>query len=331
MKFLSPTYLWLLLGVAALAAAYLFLQARRRHVSVRFTNVALLDSIAPKRPGWRRHLPAAVVLLGVIGLIVGLAAPVRNQRVPRDEAIVMLVVDVSASMQATDVSPNRLEAATSAAETFVTDLPAKLQVGLVAFDRTTQVLATPTTDHASVIASLEALRTGPGTATGDALTTAVDAITAALAAANVGTPTTAPRGSGAESGSAAVPATIVLLSDGAATVGTPVQEGAQAAADKGIPVTTIAYGTAEGTVDVNGQPVPVPSDPATMQQIAQTTGGTAFTAASATQLRQVYQDIQARVGYRTEQHDIQRWFFVLGLVLVVLAVVGSLVWTARFL
>src|SRR3954447_3722569 len=111
MMFLAPQRLWLLLGAAALAAAYVYFQLRRRHYAARFTNLDLLASVAPKRPGWRRHVAAAGMGLALLGMIVAFARPARDERVPKEEATIMLVVDVSASMQATDVSPSRLDAA----------------------------------------------------------------------------------------------------------------------------------------------------------------------------------------------------------------------------
>ena len=146
----------------------------------RFTNLDLLASVAPRRPGWRRHVAAAAIGLGLVALIVGIARPVRDEKVPSDEAVVMLVVDVSASMEATDVAPSRLQAAQEAAARFVEGVPDKFQVGLISFDESTHVLATPTTDHAAVISAIDNLETGPGTAAGDALSTALDTVDATL-------------------------------------------------------------------------------------------------------------------------------------------------------
>jgi Ca-activated chloride channel homolog len=322
MTFLAPSRLWLLLLVAALAVAYLFLQHRRRHYAARFTNLDLLSSIAPKRPGWRRHIAAAAVALGLVALILGLARPVRDEKVPSDHAIVMLVVDVSASMKATDVPPSRIEAAQSAAEDFVADVPARFQVGLIAFDGTTRVLATPTTDHAAVVDAIERLETGPGTATGDALSIALDTVENSLEKARVDAST---------ADGEAPAATIVLVSDGVTTVGSPLEEATAQAADDGVPVTTIAYGTQFGQVIVEGEIVDVPSDPEAMSQVAESTGGKFFTAESSNELRSVYDDIQSRVGFRLEQREILRWFIGLAVVALLLAAIASMVWSARFL
>ena len=326
MTFLAPQHLWSLLAVAALATAYVVLQRRRRHYAVRFTNVELLRSVAPKRPGWRRHVPAAAVALACTALIGALARPVREERVPRDEAVIALVVDVSASMTATDVEPSRLEAAVVAAKDFVADVPEGFHVGLVSYHQLVRVVAAPTTDHAAVIAGLDRLTPGPGTATGDGLLAALESVAAAL------DDTTATDGSDGSDGEDRAPAaTIVLLSDGMATVGTPVEAAAAAAAEQGVPVTTIAYGTEAGTVQVQGTDIPVPADPVSMSAIAERTGGSFFTAASSDELAEVYDDIQARVGYVVEEREILRSFLAAGLVLLLLAVAASMLWNGRFL
>lgn len=316
MTFLAPGRLVLLVVVAALAAAYVVLQRRRRDYAVRFTNLELLASVAPRRPGWRRHVPAAAMAVALAALVVGLARPARDVRVPREAATVMLVVDVSASMNATDVAPTRLDAAREAALSFVEDLPDRLRVGLVAFDRSSRVIAPPTTDHALVEAGIQGLYVGPGTAAGDAIFVALEAIT------NAG-------GAGQTDGEKT--AAIVLLSDGATTVGAPVEQAAQAAVEQGVPVTTIAFGTPEGTVDIAGRVIPVPSDPVAMTNLAETTGGAFFEAASGEELRGVYDDIGTRVGYTTEQREIGLTFVGIAVVLLVAALAGALVWTGRML
>ena len=321
MSFLAPSWLWMLLAVVGLAALYVFLQQRRRHYAVRFTNIDLLASVAPKRPGWRRHVAAALAALGLVAMIIALARPVRDERVPREEATVMLVVDVSASMTATDIEPNRLDAARDAAASFVAEVPKGFQVGLVAFDGNARLLAPPTTDHAAVVGAIDRLRPGPGTATGDGITLALDTIAERLAALDV--PQT--------NGDDAPVATIVLLSDGATTVGTPLEVAVAAAAEQGVPVTTIAYGTDEGTVTVQGQTVPVPADEESMKRTAEETGGSFFTAASSDELREVYDDIQSRIGFTLEQREILRVFVGLALVALIAAAAASLIWTGRFL
>lgn len=308
MTLLAPGWLWLLVVVAGLAAAYVVLQRRRRHYAVRFTNLDLLASVAPKRPGWRRHVPAAAIALALGVLVVAAARPARDERVASEEATVMLVLDVSASMRATDVSPSRMQAAVEAATDFVDDLPERLRVGLVAFDTSARVVATPTIDHQAVADGLARLRPGTGTAAGEGIITALDLLT----------------------GSGEVGA-IVLLSDGVTTVGRSVEDAVAAAREQSVPVTTIAFGTDDGTVEIAGRIIPVPADPVTMEAVADATGGQFFTAASGDQLRSVYEDIGTRIAYTVEQREIGTMFVVAALVLLLAALAASLVWTGRIL
>jgi Ca-activated chloride channel family protein len=323
MTFLRPGMLALLGLVAALVVAYAYLQRRRRHYAVRFTNIELLHSVAPQRPGWRRHLPAAVVALALTSSVIGLAQPVHAVEVQRDSAIVMLAIDISGSMAATDVSPDRLAAAETAAAAFVEELPDGFQVGLVAFDKTARVVVQPTDDHDSVVTALQQLQLGQGTAAGDGIVAALDAIVAAQDAAGI-VPVAA-------TDEAATAATIVLLSDGATTSGTDVNAAASMAAEASVPVSTITFGTDSGTVQIEGQTVAVPPDPAAMAAVADTTGGTAFDAASSSELQSVYSEIQARVGHTSDQSSLMVWFLGAAMALLALAAIGSIVWTGRFL
>jgi Ca-activated chloride channel family protein len=316
MNFLAPGRLALLLLVAALAGLYVWVQRRRRPAAVRFTNLALLAEVAPARPGWRRHVPAAAVALALAALVVSIAQPVHQVRVPKEAATIMLVIDVSASMDATDVAPTRLEAAVASAKTFVTDLPPQVRLGLESFSRGTQVITSPTVDHQAVTDGIDRLLLGTGTATGDAIYTALDA----LAAAN----DTAGASATQKGGSA-----IVLLSDGVPTVGRPVAGAAQEAANQGVPISTIAFGTANGTVTVQGRMISVPADPDTMASIAETTHGKFFQAASAKQLRSIYKDIGTRVGYDTEQHDASGPILTLAVVALLAASGLALIWNGR--
>ena len=329
MSFLEPQWLVLLAGVAALAAVYLVLQARRRHYAVRFTNLDLLSTIAPRRPGWRRHLPAAAVAVGLAALVVSLARPVHEAQVAKEEATVMLVLDVSKSMDATDVTPTRIAAATEAAGEFVDGLPDGFEIGLVVFDSTARVLATPTTDHATVLDALEHVETRPATAAGEGLHAALEAIEVAQ---DTGDGAAADEATANDDEAEAAPtASVVLLSDGFTTVGMPLEEATAEAVEQGVPVSTITYGTPDGTLEVEGEVVAVPPDTASMEQVAAETGGTAFTATSGDELRSVYEDIQARVGYDTEEQEVSRVFLAAGLVSVLVAAGAALVWTGRFL
>ncbi|MFN2502973.1 MAG: VWA domain-containing protein, partial [Acidimicrobiales bacterium] len=272
MKFLSAARLWLLLGVAGVAAAYVVQQFRRKQYAVRFTNLALLDRIAPRRPAWRRHVPAAAFLLALMAFTTAFARPSRPMKVPRERAVVIMAIDTSLSMEATDVAPTRIAAAKEAAFSFVDLLPDRLNLGLVSFAGTAQVVVAPTTDHSLVKRSITNLPLGPRTAIGEAVFLSLQAIATAPTEPNQARP----------------PARIVLMSDGETTVGRPNELAAEAASDARIPVHTIAFGTDEGTVSVEGRLVPVPVNRDALGQLAEATGGTAFEAASEKELRQVY-------------------------------------------
>jgi Ca-activated chloride channel family protein len=315
MTLLSPGHLWLLVVVGLLVAVYLVLQRRGRHSAVRFPNLDLLGTVAPNHPGWRRHMTAALACLALVGLIVGLARPSRAESVPREEAIVMLVIDVSNSMTATDVAPSRLLSAEKEATAFVQNMPPGFQVGLVSFDDTVHVLATPTVDHNAVIASIRALQTGHGTATGDGLVAALDAIAATQTDAT---------------STDDLAATIVLLSDGASTAGVDPVDAAGQAKDANVPVNTILYGTADGTIESNGQTVDVPADGASLEAVANASDGTYFEAATPEQLRAVYDDIQTRVGTVVEQRELVVWFLGAALLALALGLTTSMVWSPRF-
>ncbi|MGH9264588.1 MAG: VWA domain-containing protein [Acidimicrobiales bacterium] len=313
LTFLSRGRLWLLLVVAALIAAYVVMQLRRKDYAVRFTNLALLDSIAPKRPGWRRHLPAAAFLLAMVALVTAFARPARPVKVPRERATVVMAIDVSLSMEATDVEPNRLVAAQEAAKEFVDLVPSRLNLGLVAFSGVAQVLVSPTTDHALLKRSIDTLQLGPRTAVGEAIFASLGSIASVPS----------------EPGQAPAPGRIVLMSDGETTVGRPNELAARAALDAEVQISTIAFGTDDGYVTVEGRNLPVPVNRDALAQIADITRGRAFEAATAGELRRVYADIGSSIGFRTEEREVTSWVVGLALAFALAAAAGSLVWSPR--
>ena len=319
--FLAPERLWLLVAVPVLIAAYVWQQRRRRQTAaVRFANFELLKSVAPRRSAWRRHAPAAVLALALTGLLAGYARPSGAVQVPKEAATVMLVIDTSASMMATDVEPSRLEAAITAAQSFVEDLPPQMEVGLVSFDRSARMLASPTTDHELVQRHIAELTLGPGTAAGDALVVALSAIEDARGGRS---------GRNSAGGAPDEAAAIVLLSDGVTTVGRPVEGVAQIAAERGIPISTIAFGTPDGIVEVQGNTIAVPSDPDTMAAVAETTSGRFFEADSGDELEEVYEDIGTRVGYDTQIRERSGPVLATSTILLVTALGLGLLWNGR--
>ena len=313
MGFLAPVRLWLLLLVAALAVAYLLAQRRRPSYALRFSELDLLASVLPRSAAWKRHVPAVLLLLCMTALTVAFARPTGVVEVPRERATIVVALDVSLSMQADDVSPDRITAAKASAAQFVEGLPDRFDVGLVAFSGRAGVVVSPTRDHAAVAAAVEGLELDESTAIGDA----VFASLAAVRAVPV------------EPGQDPPPARIVLLSDGTNTVGRTLSAAAEAARADGVPVSTIAYGTPDGRVDVGGGSIPVPVDVEALERLAGETDGSSFTAESGEELSDVYDDIGGQVGTTSEVREITARVAGVGLALALAAAAASLVWGAR--
>jgi Ca-activated chloride channel family protein len=312
--FLIGWRLWLLVGVAAMALGWVAVMRRRERDVVRFTNVALLDVVAPQRPDWRRHVPPILFLLALTALIVGFARPVRATQEPDERATIVLAIDTSMSMEATDVDPNRLEVARAAAEDFVAQLPDEINLGLVTFNGVATVAVAPTKDRVAMQAALDNMELAESTAIGEAIFTGLDAIAAA------------PAGADGE----VAPGRIVLMSDGETTVGRPDADAAAAAAEAGVPVFTIAFGTEAGMITTDdGLQQPVPVLPGPLRDISDTTGGQAYEAATLPELGDVYDDIGSVVGYKDVDKDISGWFVGLGLLLLAAAGAGSMAWSQR--
>ncbi len=292
--FRAPWWLLLLALVPLVVLGYVALQRRRRGDALRFASLATLASVAPSAPGRRRHVPPALLLLALLALLVALARPEATFSVPRERASVMLVTDTSGSMAATDVRPDRLDAARSAAGSFLSDVPARIRVGLATFSSTSSVLQTPTTDRGAVRDALSTIQPAGGTATGDGIQAALQA----LNAQNRG-----------RSSADRVPGAIVLLSDGKATSGADPLGVARAAAKAKVPVYTVALGTQDGTITTpDGQELNVPPDLDALRQIAETSGGKAFDAPSASALKSAYADLGSRLGKEPEVREVTAAF-----------------------
>lgn len=313
MTFLSPGRLWLLALVPLLVAAYLLVQARRRQAAVRFTNLDLLAQVAPRRPGWRRHLAAVLFLLSVVLMTVGFARPAKPVKVPRERATIIVAIDVSLSMKATDVTPTRLDAAKTAAKKFVQDLPARFNVGLVSFSGTASAVVAPTYDREAVGHAIDGLQLGKGTAIGEAVFASLQSIRAFDARANQDPP----------------PSHIVLLSDGDNQSGRSVTEAAAAAHAAKVPVSTIAFGTPYGTVDIDGETVPVQVNKATLRYLAHDTAGKSYEAQAGGELSEVYRHIGSSLGYRIERQEAASQYILIALLLALAAGGLSLVWFQR--
>jgi Ca-activated chloride channel family protein len=313
MTFLSPGRLGLLVLVPILILVYVLLQRRRKKYVVRFTNLALLAQVAPKHPGWRRHVAAGLFLTMIAIMVVGFAQPASTVKVPRDRATVMVAIDVSLSMEATDVAPSRFEAAKTAAKKFIQDLPGRFNVGVVSFAGNASVIAAPSADRESAIASIDQLQLDRRTAIGEAVFTCLQAVRSFDAQANADPP----------------PSHIVLLSDGDNTTGRSVTEAIDAATAAHIPVSTIAFGTPYGTVTIEGETTPVEVNKQTLRSLAEGTKGKAFEAADGGQLSEVYRNIGSSLGWKTEHRDVSARFIGLALLLSLAAGGASLIWFSR--
>jgi Ca-activated chloride channel family protein len=293
LSFHSPLALVALLAVPLLVAAYVVHERRRARYAARFASPALLPNVVDRAPGLKRHLPLAVLLVALTAMIVGVARPHATVSVPREEATVVLAIDVSRSMKATDVRPSRLEAARSAAKVFLHRVPSKFRVGVVSFASRAVVAVPPTADRALVEEGLDSLKPGEGTALGDAV----------LLATRIGRRQRSSDGT-------IPPTSVLLISDGARDGGrTAPLAAARRAKSLNVPVYTVVLGTPNGVVEetLTGgfrQIIRVPPQPATLRQIAQTTGAELFTAPDDTRLREVYEELGSRIGRRKQDREV---------------------------
>jgi Ca-activated chloride channel family protein len=319
--FEHPWYLLFLLVVLAVIGLYVVVQLARQKRMLRFANMELLESIAPKRSSRWKHLPAILLVLSMLLFTVAMAGPTNDVRIPRNRAVVMMVIDVSQSMRATDVAPSRLVAAQEAAKQFADELTPGINLGLIAYAGTATVLVAPTTNRESTKAAIDKLQLADRTATGEGIFTALQAI------ATVG----AVLGGGDEP----PPARIVLLSDGKETVPSNPDNpkgaytAARTAKDQGVPISTISFGTAYGYVEINDQRQPVPVDDEMLRKIAELSGGSAYNASSLQQLKDVYSTLQQQIGYETIKGDASVGWLRLGSLLLALAALGALLLNRR--
>jgi Ca-activated chloride channel homolog len=310
MSFTQPWWLLLLLAVAGLAVAYWLMQKRRVRDTLKFSNLELLEKVAPKGPRWVRHVPTALVLVALLLLTVALAGPTAEAKVPRNRATVIMVIDVSLSMQATDVAPTRLQAAQVAAKSFADRLTPGINLGLISFAGTAAVLVSPTVDREPVKRAIDNLKLSESTATGEAILAglqSIESFSQGLSGGPDGPP----------------PARVVLMSDGKQTLPGPDGENeprgsftaAHKASEMKIPISTISFGTLLGRIDLSGRSTPVPVDDDSLRKIAQISGGQFFTAASQEELQAVYENLSEQIGYEVRRVDTSRPWLIAGFLL----------------
>jgi Ca-activated chloride channel family protein len=311
--FATPSLLFALLALPLLAGVYVVRQARSGRAAAAFAMPHMAPSVLPHKPGWRRHAPLLVLLLAAAALILAAAKPQRSVAVIVDRASIILATDVSGSMRATDVKPDRLTAAKLAAKAFVAKLPSRVNVGIMAFNQIPSLLQSPTADREAANLAIDGMKVSGTTASGDA----VAAATRVLARISTA--------SGSRS-----PAAIVLLSDGKSTRGSDPVEAASAAGKKKIPVYTVALGTANGTITgSDGQTQHVPPDPTTLAAMARASGGEFFDVPDATRLSQVYERLGKQLGHEQRQRQVTVYFAGGGLLMLLAAMAMSLRWFGR--
>jgi Ca-activated chloride channel homolog len=310
-----------LLVILGLVALYIVAQLARKRRVLRFANMELLESVAPQRPNRWRHLPAILLVVSLLLFTVAMAGPTQDVRIPRNRAVVMLVIDVSQSMRANDVQPSRLAAAQEAAKQFADELTPGINLGLIAYAGTATVLVSPTTNREATKAAIDKLQLADRTATGEGIFTALQAI--ATVGAVIG------------GGDAPPPARIVLFSDGKETVPSNPDNpkgaytAARTAKDQGVPISTISFGTPYGYVEINDQRQPVPVDDETMRKVADLSGGESFSASNLTELRKVYATLQQQIGYETIKGEASTGWLRLGALILALAALGAVLINRR--
>ncbi|CAM3340152.1 VWA domain-containing protein [Mycobacterium frederiksbergense] len=310
-----------LLAVLGLVGLYVVVQRARQKRILRFANMELLEKVAPKQPTRWRHLPAILLVSALVLLTVAMAGPTNDVRVPRNRAVVMLVIDVSQSMRATDVAPSRLVAAQEAAKQFADQLTPGINLGLIAYAGTATVLVSPTTNREATKNGIDKLQLADRTATGEGIFTALQAV--ATVGAVIG------------GGDEPPPARIVLMSDGKETVPSNPDNpkgaytAARTAKDQGVPISTVSFGTPYGYVEINEQRQPVPVDDEMLKKIADLSGGEAFTASSLEQLKEVFSSLQQQIGYETIKGDASVGWLRLGALVLALAALAALLINRR--
>ena len=314
-EFIRPERLWWLVMIPLLIGLYVFLLWRRRR-RARPHAITNLERVLPKQQAWKRHAAVGAAVLALGALNVAFAQPKGEVEVPRERATVVITLDVSRSMIAQDVAPDRITAAKAAARDFLNLLPVGFNVSLVSFAGTPAVVVPPTMDRGVVAAAIDNLQVAPSTAIGEGIYSSLDAM--AQAPPDPDHPDDP------------APGAVVLLSDGYTNVGRPSDQAARDAAKLHIPIYTIAYGTPNGYVESNGRREPVPVNPAELAQVSRLSGGKAFTAGSSGELKEVYSSIAKSVGYVKVDQEVTEQYAGYALLLAVVAAIAVISLGARW-
>jgi len=330
MQFQWPMMLWLLLLIPVLVLLYVLAQRRRSRYALRYASLSLVKEALGRGPGWRRHAPPAIFLLGLALMLMALARPASVVTLPAQEGTVILTMDVSGSMRAEDLKPNRLEAAKSAARAFVERQPTGVRIGVVSFSDNAFLVQAPTAEKEQVIAAINRLAFQRGTAIGSGLLTSLDAIfeaadieSSATLSSTLPTPTPVPKG-------VYEPAIIVLLSDGESNRGPRPLEIVERVAARGVRVYTVGVGSVEGTVlHFGGRSMRVRLDEVTLKRLSEATDGDYFNAATEQDLHTIYQDLSTQLVFRKQHTEITALFTGIAAAILLAAAALSLLWFNR--
>jgi len=348
MHFLWPNLLWLLLLIPVLVAGYVAILRRRRKAAVRYASLTLVrDAMGGQR--FRRHVPPALFLLAMTAAILAMARPSANVTLPSEYMTIALAMDVSRSMQATDVDPNRLSAAQTAARAFIEELPTKVRLGIVSFAGTAAVVQTPTENRQDMLEAIDRFQLQRATATGSGLILALamlfpedgidlesvdEMLRPGIHSAPIDRPRTlepaAKKGRTPVAPGSFTNGVIILLSDGRRTTGPDPIEVAKLAADRGVRVYTVGFGTREGTsISIGEYSFYVRLDEETLKEIAKLTGGEYFHAGTATDLRKVYQSLNTKIALERKDTEISALFSAAAALFILLAALLSILWFHR--
>lgn len=319
MSFLNPEAFFAIIIPVALIAIYIWRRKKNSNAALRLSSAELLGSVVPKVPWYKLHLAAILFIIAFLPLVVALARPIQEREVATDRALVILALDTSLSMMADDVDPTRFDAARTAAIEFLEDIPENIDVALISFAGFASLEVSPTDNQGEVIRSLERLDLSEFTAVGEAVALAV----------RTAESTEGPDGP--------LPTRVIVLSDGETTQGLSEDDAIVIAREAEVPISTIAFGTPNGSVSIEDPfnpfggsvetPVPVAED--NLRQIAEQTGGTFFTADSADELSQVYEDIGVGVDIEIEEVELTAIFAWIALALFTVAGSTSVLWSRR--
>ena len=336
MTFIWPEMLMALLLVPIYLAAYIWVQRRRQQYALRYASLSLVRDAVGKGPGIRRHIPAALFLIGLATMAIALARPTATVMLPSQQGTVILTVDVSGSMRANDLKPNRIEAAKAAARAFVEKQPKNVRIGVVSFSDGASVVQAPTADRDAVLAAIDRLVPQRSTAIGSGILASLDAIfeapgvkptPAAQDPLALPQPTQAPperpRGSYA-------PAVVVLLTDGQNTTGPRPLDAAKQASDRGVRVYTVGMGSPDGVVlNMEGRSARVRLDEETLKRVAEETGADYYRAESETNFKEIYEKLSTELVMKAEQTELTAGFTGFAGVVMLLAGAFSLRWFSR--